>query len=892
MLIQCVYLRCPVQLWRSNLQLRNAGFVSLGRLVNHQDESKTQTQTQTQPESEAIATGQPAATEKYRMGRRKSFAQQHQEQCKSTAVDMVLENLFSSTRTQENVARVSRYSRTPKERHDDLMLGERSLDRRLLELHNQLKRGTARLEYIWTSCQQLLNQWSEVRKDNVSESGSSRGNEAAFRDILLAVSSKQRILVHGSWVTPATIVRMYQNHGLMKYWWDQLLWHQLGRIIQLDNPPGERDENGDLGVDSAPNGTISTILQDTLEVWSLFLEKFGNDSTAVSFEGTSPKHADVDAGINDSDSPYKANERLLKLLPKHPHNSQINSIISAAIITSDFSDAHGLSYSPLMGDFFRKIRRCGEVNIEAANTGLLKGGVHPELITRALKRWTRKAPSYRNQQPYDRESSGERKATNVLDWGQSSLIKRTTELDGAFKRQDSERAINLWENYLAFRKLRQVDDKDTNDVIFARFLHTFWVVRRSDIAIEVWNYMIESGRTPGQMHWNAMLNGCVRARDSESLREIWTNMSRSKVKPDIDTWTTYIFGLIKLRNVQEGLQALGSLGRMWKRSPGTNSLDDSSSKLSSTTLTPAIGPVNAALSALISADRPDLISTVISWAESQDLRLETFSFNILLRPLVRNGTPEQVQSHLAQMAEHGCPPDVATFTIILNGILSNKDSSFRALPSKTQESTITAIIKDMEDRGIPPNAQTYTTLLHGLLNGKSELSHVDDTGSNNVSAARTILAHMQKQNVYPSPHIYTILMMHYFACKPPDLPAITSLWATIRHSGQTTQLDSIFYDRMIEGYADIDEIEKALHFLRLVPLEGKVPGWQALYCVLAALDRAGEWDMCRELLRDVDDTARGLFRHGLGRRKGKMAFYELVDSLKEKGVIVAGEEPI
>lgn len=101
------------------------------------------------------------------------------------------------------------------------------------------------------------------------------------------------------------------------------------------------------------------------------------------------------------------------------------------------------------------------------------------------------------------------------------------------------------------------------------------------------------------------------------------------------------------------------------------------------------------------------------------------------------------------------------------------------------------------------------------------------------------------------------------------------------------KLDNVFYDRVIEGYAEIDEVEEALKFLRLVPEEGKSPGWLTLTRVLRALVRAREWGWVAELVDDVEREG-GLLRHG---HRGKMPgryqaeFGALVEELRGRGLV-------
>ncbi len=993
--------RCSRQLLRSRSQLRNASFVSLGKLVDRD--------------------GSPAAIQEVAAGnldsngaRRKkslSFAKQYQELREPVGVDMVLESLFSSNRAQEQASQVSRYSRTPKEKQKEHIVehitSDKSIDRRLSELHNLLKRGTSPIEYIWTSCRQLLSERDWRLKKGLPEDELNR-RRVVFHDILLAICVKQRLLVQGTILTPGMVIQIYLEHGVMDQWWHRVIWCQLGQLMKLRLVAGAKT---DVEVEEA-----KTLARELLEVWSEFREKYQKPSGNVSIKGI------VKGRTSNKPTGESLEKRFLRLMSKFWDGAFVSSMAAAAITTHMYLNTESIPCAPLLGNFFAELHRGTQLDLSITEIWLSDAGLDSEIIDRILKQLgaqqlkdkraiparkrdesgereprilkqigaqqlkdnrdipARKRDELGEREPrilkqigaqqlkdnrdilvlerdeagereatileqlevqqlrdkhdipalerdevgereatipkqsevqqlrdkhdiptWKRDELGERKPKRIYTWNLQAFYKRLGEVEVASTRADPEDAINLWVNYVDYLNSDRPKDKDTNSRIFAKFLRTFWAIRCSNEAIGVWNYMVNSGHPPAQLHWSAMLYGCISARDPTSMQDIWRNMLHSKFTPDIGTWAAYIHGLIKLWKWQEGLEALESLGRIWKGKTRTSMPKDRCVEQKDTDpLDPSIPnlrPVHAALSALVDIKMPELHATIIAWAESQNLCLTTYTFNILLQPLVRRGTEAQVQSHLQQMAAHNCSPDTTTFTIVLNGLVSNKDSSFHSLSPEAQESTIISILKDMEAKGLPANARTYSVLLDGLLNPKpwkefNDLSDADPTKTTyNVPAARTILMHMQSRNLHPGPHHYTILISHYFASKPPDIAAVGTLWAGILHGGQTPMMDDIFYDRMIEGYANHGEIEKALKFLRLVPMEGKKPSWWALYRVLAALERRGEWDLCQELMQDIEDPT-GLLRHGQGMFRGKRQFYEIVDALRERGVMMGGTEQV
>ena len=93
---------------------------------------------------------------------------------------------------------------------------------------------------------------------------------------------------------------------------------------------------------------------------------------------------------------------------------------------------------------------------------------------------------------------------------------------------------------------------------------------------------------------------------------------------------------------------------------------------------------------------------------------------------------------------------------------------------------------------------------------------------------------------------------------------------------------------MIEGYASCGEIEEAMAFLRRMPREGKSPSWVAVGRVLEALERAGEWELCGELVRGVEERGEGglmRFQGFQGMGKGWEGFWGRVDELRGAGRI-------
>lgn len=435
------------------------------------------------------------------------------------------------------------------------------------------------------------------------------------------------------------------------------------------------------------------------------------------------------------------------------------------------------------------------------------------------------------------------------------------------------------------------NDSSNMDRLYMKFLSACFALREATIAVAAWNLMIANEHPLHVGHWTAMIHGCTKAQDTKSMNGIWTNMHKSGIEADNVAWAAYIRGLIKCGKLQEGLNAMNELGRHWKQTASAVPGDVMKQ--------PGLPPVNAALDALVDIEKYDMLASVLQWAEKFDIRPNTYTYNILLRPLARSGDMQVMQQHLESMMEQGCHPDTTTFTIILSSMITSPQSSFRSLSQEAQKEAILSIIAMMEQQNIPPNAYTYSTIISSLLkpvdprrqNQAGSLASSSSSSSNDptktqpqASLALEILSHMRSRSIQPTSHIYTVLLSHYFSLFPPNLPAIRSIWTSIADSRHLT--DTIVFDRMIEGLADADQIDDAMALLKQMAREGKAPGWVALGKYLDALCRVEDWRGVKWLVDEVERGEKGwLMRWGQRGYRAKGKWERSLVRLKAMGVL-------
>ncbi|KAI9675752.1 MAG: hypothetical protein M1817_001119 [Caeruleum heppii] len=238
--------------------------------------------------------------------------------------------------------------------------------------------------------------------------------------------------------------------------------------------------------------------------------------------------------------------------------------------------------------------------------------------------------------------------------------------------------------------LRRSKKRRISREFYNQFLFSFMAVREPEIAVTVWQHMLASGIAPSLASWHAMLKGALRAKHRLSLEIIWRRMLASGMAPDAHCWTTRIQGLIKCGEVEGGLRALDEMGRAWRlavkqviKQKGIEIVQKDLASLGAVNGVPkpTIVTVNATILALVESRMSDTADTVLEWAAAIGLRPDVFTYNAFLRRAVIRDQHEECVRLLEEMDREGVAPDIATFTILLDGV--SRSSSFGGLVGRS-----------------------------------------------------------------------------------------------------------------------------------------------------------------------------------------------------------------
>ncbi|KAJ2898605.1 hypothetical protein MKZ38_003802 [Zalerion maritima] len=357
----------------------------------------------------------------------------------------------------------------------------------------------------------------------------------------------------------------------------------------------------------------------------------------------------------------------------------------------------------------------------------------------------------------------------------------------AIEFRDTDEAREVWDVFRSSKLSQQTRTKD-DDLRnqYDYFVYAFTYLRSPEMAGNVFDYMTAHGIKPSVKTWTGMLHGLKRTGSAHAIERIWIGMLRSGIVPDMQAWTARISGLASRGAYREALRALDEMFSSWE-SPDRHPLATQ----------PTIAQVNAILSALAGNNKIDEARRLIAWAKQKKLHPDSYTFNLLIDIAVRHGAPGDVAKALNEMVEAQVEPNEATVTLVFTDLLDP------SRPDTPQEQTdkVMGLLNTMEKCGMKANNEIYGKVVYLLLK----------RGDDGEKVVKMVLSRLSASGLSRSPHIYAMLVDHYFTRMPPDIEAVDNLITTRRLGiDRPLRADRAFWERIIKGYADCGRFKDAL----------------------------------------------------------------------------------
>lgn len=259
-------------------QFRGAGFVSLGGLVNSGHGNAAVPDILRTKGADL-----PIQEEKPRKRRSPSSNVPYQQKLPQTAgVDKILEGLFLSNQQQRSENSRLRYSGTCPAQSPKTSISRFQEENELLVLKRMFFIEKAPLENLWSQCQKVIRSkaW-EFTLVSDSDEHDIFSRRDVFRELLLAICrSRSQEPFRSSLPPPSTVIKTYLKNKLMRYWWDNVLWIQIGVLVDWNNYISTAAQT----VDVPATENAVRLCYDILGVWEIFMDHHGDHKSMLSFQ--------------------------------------------------------------------------------------------------------------------------------------------------------------------------------------------------------------------------------------------------------------------------------------------------------------------------------------------------------------------------------------------------------------------------------------------------------------------------------------------------------------------------------------------------------------------------------------------------------------------------------
>ncbi|CAJ1960127.1 unnamed protein product [Cylindrotheca closterium] len=224
-----------------------------------------------------------------------------------------------------------------------------------------------------------------------------------------------------------------------------------------------------------------------------------------------------------------------------------------------------------------------------------------------------------------------------------------------------------------------------------------------EVAESILRRMIDQDISPNVISYNSVINAYVNSRNIERAEELLGEMHQSflqgniEVRPTVQTYTVVLSGWSKLRSSDAGERGERLL-RLMRDLANSGELDSP----------PDIVAYNAVLDCWAKSRSRDAMSraqALIRTMESDGIKPDVYSYNILIRSFARARKIAEAEGVLKTMMDAGVEPDITSYNTLLDAW---SKSTLRQATARIR--SLFRVLKKHER--LEPDLVTYNTLLH------------------------------------------------------------------------------------------------------------------------------------------------------------------------------------
>ncbi|XP_052177101.1 putative pentatricopeptide repeat-containing protein At1g53330 [Diospyros lotus] len=226
---------------------------------------------------------------------------------------------------------------------------------------------------------------------------------------------------------------------------------------------------------------------------------------------------------------------------------------------------------------------------------------------------------------------------------------------------------------------------------------------------------IEEHAAPDACTYNILINACCRCNDLGGAWNVFDEMLKKRIRPNVVTFGTLINGLCVNFKLSEALRLKEDMERVFRVKPN--------------------GFVYSSLiKGLCKADELNLAFKVKDEMLKRRLEFDLSVYPSLISALFKVGRKGDVNGLLEEIKQNGCKPDIMTYNAMIYGFCQdeNFDAAF-------------GILSEMENKGCKPDIISYNVIIGGLCRVR------------NLTEANDLFEDMPRRKCAPDVVTYRIL---------------------------------------------------------------------------------------------------------------------------------------
>lgn len=362
------------------------------------------------------------------------------------------------------------------------------------------------------------------------------------------------------------------------------------------------------------------------------------------------------------------------------------------------------------------------------------------------------------------------------------------------------------------------------------FLSAFLRCRRLDLAEQLWDDLARFKVKPDLLIWNSLLEGYADASPTIAGRvgPAWKAMISQGVKPDTHSYRALLQGLFYSRHPDEAMKRFEDFKTFVATSWG---IDDASVRR----------VFNTTLHGLLVNNMETEALSIMQYMQDEGPRPNIVSFNTFMRYYERQGNTREIANMLRQIDSLGLTGDVFTFSTLLRALL------------QVRKDAIDIVFNLMDKQGVKPNTALYTGIIDFLL--KQPDTKVLKTALNLL----TRMEQSDDKELAPNEITYTNFIARILQATWLDEATVEEYHKNItqrmkeRNITPTRPMYNILLKAALSN-PSYEGVQYALAYFREM-VDNKVGmGHDVWWIVLQGLARRKEWGLANQMVQEMEQS--------------------------------------